>query len=121
MVSKPIMEVISFLDQQWYISSVNGTTNIINSGSNPSRIGGKQNFGNNANYREPDRRDGKSFNNSRGDDKYSNKFNKYTSRNNNFNQGNKAQSQQNIGGLERTRRGKYNSQVVKGAMFAIQK
>ena len=31
-------------------SNINGTTNIINSGSNPSRIGGKQNFGNNSNY-----------------------------------------------------------------------
>ena len=33
----------------------------------------------------------------------------------------KADSQQNIGGLEKTRRGKYNSQVVKRAMFAIHK
>ena len=102
-------------------SNNNGTNNITISGCNPSRFGGKQNFGNNSNYRGPERRDGKSFNNSRGDDKYSNKFNKSTSRNNKFNQGIKAQSQQNIGGLERNRRGKYNSQVVKGAMFAIQK
>ena len=82
-------------------SIINGTTNITNSGSNPSRFGGKQNFGNNSDYRGHERRDGKSFNNSRGDNKYSNKYNKSTSHNNNFNQGIKEQSQQNIGGLER--------------------
>ena len=93
-------------------SNNNGSNNIINSGSNPSRFGGKQNFGNNSKYRGFGRTDGKSFSNSRGDNKFSNKFNNSTSRNNNFKQGIKDQSQQNIGGLERTRRGKYNSLVV---------
>ena len=102
-------------------SNNNGSNNITNYGYNPSRFGGKQNFGNNSNYRGPERRDGKSLNDSRSDNKYSNKFNKCTSRDNNFNQGIKEHSQQNIGGFERTRRGKYNNQVVKGAMYAIQK
>ena len=59
------------------------------------------------------------FKKSRVDIKYSNKFNKSTSHNNSLNKGIKDQSLHNIGGLERTQRGKYNSQVVKGAMYAI--
>ena len=47
-------------------SNNNGSNNITNSGSNPSRFGGKQNFENNSLYRGPERRDGKLFNNSRG-------------------------------------------------------
>ena len=47
--------------------------------------------------------------------------NNYSSRNVNAQQRFKVQNKPNIGGLERNTRGKYNSQVVKGAMFAIQK
>ena len=97
------------------------SNNIINSGFKQDRVGSKPNFRSNSNYRGSERRDGKSVNNSRGDSKYSNKFNQSTSRNNNFQQGFKEQNKTNIGGLERNVRGKYNSQVVKGAMFAIQK
>ena len=41
------------------------TNNIINFGFKQDRFGDKQNFGNNSNYRGSERRDGKSFNNSR--------------------------------------------------------
>ena len=73
-------------------SSINVSNNIIKSGSNPSRFGGKQNFTNNPNYRGSGRKDGKSATNFRGDNKFPNKYNNSTSRNNYFKQGIKDQS-----------------------------
>ena len=67
------------------------------------------------------RKDGNANNKSRGDRIYSKPNNNYSSRNLNSQQGFKNQNKPNIGELERNTRGKYNSQVVKGAMFAIQK
>ena len=99
----------------------NETNNIINSGFKQDRFGGNPNFRSNSNSQGFVRKDGNSYNKSRGDHKYSKQNNNYSSRNVNSQQGFKVQNKLNIGGLERNTRGKYNSQVVKGAMYAIQK
>ena len=99
----------------------NGTNNIINSGFKPDWFGGKPNFRSNYNLQGSVQKDGNYNNKSRGDHKYSKPNNNYSSRNVNSQQGFKVQNKPNIGGLERNKRGKYNSQVVKKAMYAIQK
>ena len=99
----------------------NGNNNIINSGVKQDRFGGKPNFRSKSNSQGFVRKDGNYNNKSRGDNKYSKQNNNYSSRNVKSQQGFKDQNKPNIGGLERNTRGKYNSQVVKEAMFAIQK
>jgi hypothetical protein len=66
-------------------------------------------------------KDRNSYNKSRGDNKYSKKNNNYSSRNIYSNQEFRDQNKSNIGDLERMSRSKYSSQVVKGAMYAIQR
>jgi hypothetical protein len=68
-------------------SNNNGSYNIINSGSKPDRFGGKQNYRSNSNYQGYDRKDGNSYEKSRGGNQYSKKLNNYSSRNVNSNQG----------------------------------
>ena len=98
---------------------IKGSNSIINSGSNPSRAGGKFNSHNSQKFNGPVRNGGGQgkFSSNYGNSYYGNK--RPTSQPNNFSQDKSLQIRHNFGGMERNARGKYNSAVVKNAMNAL--
>ena len=95
------------------------SSNIINSGQNPPRAGGKFNSMNSHKFNGQVRYGGGpgKYSNNGGNNYYGNS--RPNSQSNNFYQDKPRQNKPIIAGMEKNSRGKFNSVVVKNAMSAI--